>query len=218
MTRSFELPFPPYEGLAVFSSSWEFYPEPQGLRLKDIVWDVDRRLFLACSRMVHGGLPIAGIAAELSDWVGRGWRLGSYNDHYTGGGEIELPGPMAKEACDLHDTVDDKEYEILHTLPPKRRPAAFNAFWKAMIRHMAATHNNADVAYAMDKTGRYFGPSREKVKDEKGEEAWGESSLEYRKMTIDDRIKWMRKTEKYPELSTLIHVPEQARPPVAAEA
>jgi hypothetical protein len=207
MTRSFHLPFPPADGLSVFASAWEQCPDPVGLRLKDIVWDVEREVFLATSHAINQDFPIAGIAAELGDWVERGWRLGSYNDSYNGAADPVPLGPMAKEAYQLHQAVDSDTYEILHTLPPKRRPAPFNALHKALIRQMAESYNNVEAAYAMDKTGRYLGPGGREVEDKEGKRAWSDYCHEYRGLAIDDRIKWMRKVEKYPPLASLVYVP-----------
>jgi hypothetical protein len=125
VTRTVDLPFIPFEGLALYSGSWDGWPEPRGLKLQDVVWDVDRGTFLATSVSAVEGMPIASIPAELSDWVGRGWRFGSYNDTYNGQAKPAKPkrlrqGPLAKAACDLQASVSDDVYAEETRLPSQQ--------------------------------------------------------------------------------------------------
>jgi hypothetical protein len=206
MTRSFEIPFPPVEGLPVFSSAWEVLPEPVGFPLTGVVWDLDRQTFLADNKRVQYQ-AIAAIPEELSHWVARGWRLGSYYEHYTRTKKPAPPGPMAKDAFHLSAAIDDVEtYEILHTLPPEKRPAAFNALMKALVRHLSDSGHNCETAFAMDKTGRYLGSEGEQVQDEKAHKAWNECCREYDAMSADDKTRWKRKVGKYPALSTFVYI------------
>ena len=66
MTRSFELPFPPFDGLSVFGKEWLSFPEPPGLVLKEVGWDIDRQTFLANSSSVHDGFPISEFVFDPS--------------------------------------------------------------------------------------------------------------------------------------------------------
>ena len=80
ITRTIELPFTPFNGLRVFSRVWEDGPEPYGLELTDVLWEMDRAVFLAKTRHTWVDLPIAFIPHEIRDWLGRGWRWGSYEE------------------------------------------------------------------------------------------------------------------------------------------
>lgn len=207
MTRSFELPFPPHEGLSIYHGGWEGIPDGSGFVLKDVVWDVERELFLASSRSGHHNFPIAGIAAELSDWIGRGWRFGSYKESYDAAVDHSGPGRLAKEACKLHETSNN--YEVLHTLPPDERPAAFNALMKALVRHMARSYHDAADAYAIDKTGRCL-KSKEMtfgIAMDPASREYLDRRLAYERLDVDGQIEWMRGTEKYPKIESLVEVP-----------
>jgi hypothetical protein len=205
VTRMIELPFVPYNGLRIFSRTWEEDPEPYGLELKDLVWDTDREVFLATAVHISHDFPIALIPNEIRYWLERGWRWGSYSDQYHDGEVADTVVPvLANGSDDLTEGVSDAEVDSLHTLPVKKRPPAFNSFFKALIRHMAASYTNLESAYAMDKTGRYLGSGRVKPPDEEIAKKWQDYQLEYQRQSFDEHMKWRRKVQKYPELSAFV--------------
>ena len=70
-TRTFELPFPPFEKLHLFARDLEDCPYPPGLRIDDVCWDLDRGCFLATTELiVHG--PVAEIPWALASLRDRG--------------------------------------------------------------------------------------------------------------------------------------------------
>ena len=84
LTRQTEIPFAPQKGLIVYSAFFDRCPKPEGAGLRDVIWDFDRRVFLATVCAHDAGLPIGAIVADLKDLLDRGWSLGSYRDSYTG--------------------------------------------------------------------------------------------------------------------------------------
>lgn len=81
-TRQIELPFPAYNGLRIHSSAFDSCPTPMGYTLKEVIWDVDRSVFVAKTKHMNSGFAIAEILGELRALVMRGWRYGSYVDDY----------------------------------------------------------------------------------------------------------------------------------------
>ena len=86
LTRKMELPFPPYEGLAIFSREFDSAQEPPGFVLKNVTWDLDRQLFVA-ETFADNELAMAEIAEDLAWWLNLGWEWGSYMDHYRAADE-----------------------------------------------------------------------------------------------------------------------------------
>lgn len=158
LTRSVSLPFPPYDRLRVFSAEIDAYPEPEGLTLRDIVWDIDRGVFYASTYANSMLVPFDGIPAEIAEWLDRGWRFGSHRDRYrqdepaedAASDEVESPG-------DEFAALDEAIKEVLEYEKPKRkRSAEFNRVFKAMARQLAEEFSDLPSAYAMHKTGVYF--------------------------------------------------------------
>ena len=61
LTRSFDLPFPPTEQIAMFSKEWEGHEDPFGFALRRVTLDLDRQRFLAETESSFTGFPIAMI-------------------------------------------------------------------------------------------------------------------------------------------------------------
>ena len=77
LTRSFELPFPPTEGLCLNGAAFNPHsPSSEDFPVKGVTWDMDRRIFLAGIVLVCQDHPIESIPDELRAWIERGWRLG----------------------------------------------------------------------------------------------------------------------------------------------
>lgn len=210
MTRTIELPFPPYVGLSIFSTALDDCPDPQGMRLKDIVWDIDRQVFLASTQLISQDLPIAFIPDDIGRWMEMGWRIGSYQDAYAQDDEYD-EGPMgetasapAEDAEDDWRQLDDKVIDGWRKLPARKRPARYNRILRALVRLMAETYNNWEVAYAMDKTKQLYTEKESKDFDDPGADRWRKARNEFFSMSLDDKLQWKRRVESsYPRLDRL---------------
>ena len=61
MTCTLQLPFPPSDKTTIGGRSIEGDCQPLGYRLRDTIWDVDRKRFIATTTADHGGGPLAYI-------------------------------------------------------------------------------------------------------------------------------------------------------------
>lgn len=205
ITRQFDLPFVPVEGLSVYSRDWEDCPEPQGMALKDVTWDVDREVFLATAYHYSMDFPIASIPLEVRCWLDKDWQWGSYMDRYQGD-DTSKP-PRRRQVGKIDDSLeklDSKLEETLPLLPPDERPQAFNDLFRALIRHMVTTYSSLETAYAMDKTKRFLGPCREQSPDANARKDWEDAKSEYKRLSGDERWKWMNRVKKYPNLTNVV--------------
>lgn len=158
LTRSIALPFPPHDGLRVFSAEIDMCPEPEGLTLRDIVWDIDRGVFYASTSADSMLVPLCDIPSEIAEWLDKGWRFGSHRDHYRQD-EIadDEPGDEGDETGDIFAPLDDVIDEVLEYEKPRRkRSIEFNRAFKAMARQLAEGFVDLPEAYAMHKTGVYY--------------------------------------------------------------
>ncbi len=116
VTRTIDVPFPPWSGLLVYGRELDECPSPGGWPLKDVTWDVDRGVFLATTSLHSGGVPMAMIPDVVRAYVDRGWRLGSYMDLYEEPNEDESP-----EDDDAVEggSVDEDEMELWPTMPAR---------------------------------------------------------------------------------------------------
>jgi len=201
VTRVIELPFPASDGLRVYSKRFDDNYDPMGFELKEVVWDLERQVFLADTYYVSHDLPMAFIADEVRAWLGRGWRLGSYRDEYPEPAYPDAPGeadpPGGSPAYDV--------LEQMHTLAPRGRSKEFNLFFKAMIRHLAESFSNSDAAYAMEKTGRYF--SEEEIKarwEEPLVKKWRDACMDFTKLSSEEQLDWRDRTSRHPSLEEVL--------------
>lgn len=199
LTRTLTLPFPPYSGLVIHGRAMDDCPDPLGFHLTEVIWDMDREVFLAHTIVVPGDEPLALIPDTIRGWMGRGWKLGSYRDDYARDDETEMDGEASDSA------VDEGEYErleTLHTLPKSRRDPEFNRFFKALIREMSEGYNNLSVAYAMDKLGRLLPDEEPKAGEQLSETArlWRDTRSEFDQLDSDDKTAWQDRVAKYPTL------------------
>lgn len=208
LTRAFDIPFPPYDGLVVYSPTFEDCPTSEGMPLKDIIWDVERKVFLARTYLVHCGLPFAFIPDEIRSWVDNGWRLGSYRDGY--GGDVGEDDEQAEESATAEDTndwsqFDDDELDAWRKLPARKRPPQFNRIMRAVVRMMAETHNNLDVAYAMDKTKRYFTKKEAEDIGDNTVQQWRDATKEFLLMSLDEQVQWQEHVQAHhPRLDRML--------------
>jgi hypothetical protein len=184
------------------------------MALENVTFDVERGVFLARMRHVSLGFPIATLDGEVAWWVEQGWRLGSLAEAYMerSAAEERAETPEAPAAPEEPE-VDELDIEQLHMLPEDQRPAEFNNLFKALIRRMAESYNNEDTrsedawtAYAMDVTGRYFGPGRlgEVPKDRRAYGAWTKRRDEFEHLPYEKRWEWLEKVSAYPDLASVV--------------
>jgi hypothetical protein len=202
VSRRIELPFVPYNGVQIYCRAWDDCPEPIGLALKDVTWDMDRQLFLAVAHHGYSDFPIATIPDEVRTWVARGWRLGSWMDWYER--REATAGPADERASPDTWLIDGDEpdFERMHLLPPERRPAVFNRFWKALIRQMIESYADRPTAYAMDKSGTW----RPDDGDSNGSlrRAWTQHTEDFNRLSVDEQIAWEDRVRKYPSLEGVL--------------
>jgi len=204
VTRTLELPFAPSPSILVWSKEMDECPEPMGFKIGDVVWDMDRQVFLAKTCLTDCG-PIAMVPYSIRAWVDRGWRLGSYLDSYPNEEEERETDDVPVEPIPDYVDWDDDEMEEWPTRRPTARPAEFNVVFGALIRTLAELHNNSAVAYAMDKTKVYFTKEQLKESDSKAARRWREREYEFSCMPMGKQIAWRKRVRrKYPSLARIV--------------
>lgn len=195
LTRTLELPFPPCGEIMIGGKSIEgdCIP-PLGYNLKDIVWDVDRQVFLTKTVMSHGETPLAFVPMEIEMLVEDGWRIGSWRKFYDRTWKCPISENLQASKFDL-EWDDEKELYLLETTPSSRRPEQFNHMFGGIVRLLFMLRNNEAVGYAMYKSKMYF-------QDEKNRSPEFTKLIEeYLKMGGDDqeivRRNVMKRTAKF---------------------
>ncbi len=198
LTRALKLPFPPHEGLAIFAKDMDNCPKPMGLRLSEVVWDMDREVFLAETR-VQEGVPIGMIAVTYQEWIDRGWTPGSCHDPYPS----LMKRPPAARYRRKHPSqrMDFDELEDMQRTPGKRRPEWYMDEFRAVIRYLVE-RGLEHTAFAMDRTRMLRNPPVTPP--------WGEPDpldLEWRqavdaleKLQAPERERWEAKVRRFPKL------------------
>lgn len=215
LTREIKLPFPPWNGLEIFSREFDECPAPGGMPIKDVVWDVDRGVFLARTMLDDAGSPLPLLPALIRSWIDRGWRFGSYADTYPDPyaesdeedrQESEHDGSAGDAETAIEHDEDWDEYDRARLLSWRRRSAKTNRVFRALIRHMAETYDNESVAFAFDKTGRYFTESEvlERRREDREVDKFAGAVREFQSMPLKEQEKWRRRTLRYPSLEALI--------------
>lgn len=195
LTRAVVLPFPPREKLSIHSTTMdELGSEPIGFRLTDIIWDMDRRVFLAKTSLDCSGMSLTEIPNDLSRWLDKGWVFGSYVDGYATDeyrfdtfGEPDLPIVRPKKR-DLR--AGDDDLDALLKVRSSKRSTYFNQIFGTMVRTMAELFNDEATAYAMHKTGMYF--SELELREDKTDAArrWRDFKYEYGNLTARRQLAW----------------------------
>lgn len=168
------------------------------------MWDLDRQLFLANTEL-ELQLPIADIVVETRCWVERGWRLGTFLGYYE---EDEDDRHEPRLSVKGDSCVFDDERSEKADWPkrkPRKRPAAFNVAFKAIIRKMVELQNNLPTAYAMTKTQQFF--VEDDWKKARGKDAlkFCELCHEFESMSFDLQLEWMTTIKRtYPRLAQLV--------------
>jgi hypothetical protein len=194
MHRELELPFVPTSGLCVCGESLDECAGPIGFTLKNLTWDIDRRVFLAESWYNIHDDAIAHIPDTIRGLLDREWNLGSYQDSY----EPELTTEAVDAAWD--EEADDI-VEVLHTLPRTQRSREFNRFFKALVRAMAENYDNSEVAYAMDSLGRFLSNEDLKFARPSLVDKWHDAQRQYNHMNNEQQLAWLAKVAKYPMIA-----------------
>lgn len=152
--------------------------------------------------------PIATIPDELRMWIDRGWQLGSYHENYVQEDDDDEEELLESETLEPDDfTASEDEWDDLDKLPaaaPRRRPREFNRLMKALVREMANLFNNRAVAYAMDKTGRYFTEDQLKETETATTRKWRDALATWRNMSMREQITWHQTVTRRRPLSSLI--------------
>lgn len=189
LTREIELPFPPYDGLHICGRQIDAVYGPEGFVLKEVKWDLDRKVFLGQTTLSSLDLPMEDIPADLRSWLDVGWRFGSYADHYESH-EAEDAEEDVKEPDPIHNDNVFESAIVAPTLPPRKRSKQLNDVMRAMIRVMVEAGNNESVAYAMDKTKRYFTEHQLEKNQSKEAQQWRDAQREYVEMGWDKQGEW----------------------------
>jgi len=203
ITRTLELPFAPSTGMFLCGTPFSDQPDSMGFKLENVTWDIDRQMFLASTCLFDHGLPIAFIPDVIREWTNRGWRLGSYEDAYEQPEESE-----PEEVEDQGSEEVDDEWEEMEHWPSKRpslRPPEFNKLLRAIVRAMVESRNNLAVAYAIDKTKRFFDESQLKEGDSPAIKKWIAAQREFGTMPWDDQIAWRdRVMKRHPRMDRIV--------------
>lgn len=158
LTRTIELPFPPSADISIYSPRlMEDGSEPMGITLKEIIWDMERQVFFARTRVQEDGNSLPMVPQALRAHLDLGWRFGSYVDQY-GNPEYRDPPPPEPSSRipkpSRRDLRDDGTTRMLGWKPEERSPYA-RAVFGAFIRHLAEAYDIA-TAVAMERTGMFF--------------------------------------------------------------
>jgi hypothetical protein len=200
LTRAIEIPFPPHEGLSLFSAEMDQCPKPDGFVLKDVVWDIDRKLFLPTTSMTDGATPVGGIVEQIQDWLDRGWVLGSCRDTYA---DFSTEPPVHRKR--RRGRIADEDLEHMQVNPLPRRPDVFMQEFRAWVRFLAENFAE-DWAYAMDRGGVVLtsGEFDGRVRPNPEWKAWHSRVWEYGTLDEKQRAAWMRKVKRYPRWTSLL--------------
>lgn len=156
LTRTLDLPFPPNSKIMVGGRSIEgdCIP-PLGYRMSDILWDVDREIFLAKTVTSHHGSPIAFVPMDIERYLEDGWKIGSWQDFYNRDRQCPIGESLNVGKFDF-DWEDEDELFLLETTRASKRPEQFNLLFSALIRMLFTLRNNEAVGYAMYKSKLFF--------------------------------------------------------------
>jgi hypothetical protein len=203
LTRSLGLPFPAHKGLILHSTRMDEATDPPiGIQLREVMWDVDRQVFLARASIIEHDHPMDLIPQHLKSWIARGWRIGSWKDNYVA--DDESGDDDVTIAIDGGDDEWERS-EALRRSPRRRRTTETNATYRAVIRHLAETYDRMEFAYAFDKTGRLF--TEQELADEAQDPQvarFRAAMLEFAEMRDELQAAWRSKVMRYRGLASLV--------------
>jgi len=195
LVKTIELPFQPVPEMGLVGDSLEGNPFPPGLVIKELSWDVDRRLFLAKLADYHfGGDSLSGQAYTLREWIEHGWTLGHLQDPYEQEHEDEEPPDVTPAQLLKSLPLEEPPPRITS---PSDRAEGFRACLRGMVRLMAEIENNMAVAYAMDKTGCVLTKSNRDKVSPLIQQRWDDAVKDFENVTYKRRAVWIRRTKKY---------------------
>jgi len=209
LTRKFELPFPPTEGLSLAGQALNENPTGLGFVLESVTWDVDRQVFLAHTSLVEQGFPIPFIPQSLRSWLDRGWQLGTFEDNYENDEEPEAAEvPEVIDGSEQADADDEDSWEAAQKWPsmsPSLRPKHVTRMLRALVREMAESFNNSPTAYAIDQTKMVFSDQELQADDSPLKTRFKDAKWEYQTMPNDQRLAWHERVGRsYPKLARLV--------------
>ena len=186
LTRTLDLPFPPNGKIMIGGKSIEGdCTPPLGYHLADIVWDVDRQVFLTNTVMCLDGTPLAFVPMEIEMQVDNGWKIGSWRKFYDRTWKSPIDTNLQASKFDL-EWDDEEELYLLETTPSTKMPEQFNQLFSAIVRMLFMLQNNESVGYAMYKSKMYF-------QDEKNRSPEFSKLIDqYHNMEVSDREKVRR--------------------------
>jgi hypothetical protein len=198
LTRKLTLPFPAHEGLVLFANGMDQCPNPLGLHLSEVVWEMDREVFLAETH-VQDDIPIGMIAATYQEWIDRGWTPGSCHDPYPD--RIQKPPAARHRRKHPSERMDFEELEDMQRTPAKGRPEWYMGEFRAVVRYLYE-RGSEPTAFAMDRTGMLRQPHEPVAwkKPEPLDEEWRESVGALDKLSPAQRKKWESKVRRFPRL------------------
>jgi hypothetical protein len=198
LTRKLQLPFPPYNDLAVYNPAMDTHPTHEGMTLKNVVWDMKRSRFTAETTLGQYDLPLIYIPTELAFWTKIGWRLGSYLDDLAEDATDDFSDETSDDEIDEEDAESDTSQfdvaedpdDLIPTLPPRQRDKAFNKLFRALIRVVAEEQPGTSTVYAMWKTSRLFTDKQLKCNDTKAANQFRQAADEFKEMTFSQQFNW----------------------------
>jgi hypothetical protein len=105
---------------------------------------------------------------------------------------------------DLDDDLEAQE-EQLHTMRPRSRPPEFNRLLRALVREMAEIYNNWRVAYAIDRTKRFFTEEELREDSSPAKVAFSRALAEFDRMRNDEQLQWQKRViRRHPRLDRIV--------------
>lgn len=202
LTRTIQLPFVPTSRVALTGASLE-RAVPLGYRLKNIIWDVDRQVFLAHTEMGTHGDPIALIPDDLQSMLGEGWLIGSWRQYYDPDWKSSI-GINSKFSTLTWMRYQDGELEAWETTASNKRPRKFNEMLRAIVRMLVGLHNNLHVAYAIYKTKIFVALNDDETPQTPEAKKFRAAMDKYLNLDDEKQFKWMARVRR--ECPTLADV------------
>ncbi len=203
LTRSLTLPFPAHEGLVLFAKGMDNCPKPLGLHLSEVVWDMDREVFLAESH-VQEDVPIGLIAVTFQEWIDRGWTPGSCHDPYPS--LVTRPPAARYRRKHPSERMDFEELEDMQQTPAKGRPEWYMDEFRGVIRYLLE-RGSEHTAFAMDRTRmlREHQEQRSWEKPDPLDVEWRQAFDALGELLPLERKKWESRVRRFPNLFAPAH-------------
>lgn len=203
LTRTLKLPFPAHEGLVLFAKGMDNCPKPVGLPLSEVVWDMDREVFLAETH-VHDYVPIGLFAVTYQEWIDRGWTPGSCHDPYPS--SVTRPPAARYRRKHPAERMDLGELEEMQRVPAGDRPDWYMDEFRAVVRFLLES-GSEHSAYAMDRTRtlREYRDLPAWGNPEPLQAEWNQAWEAFAKLSPAKRKRWEAKVRRFPKLFATAH-------------